>query len=149
MLRGSRFPASALQEGLTISGRLAFEMDGVDAPTMMTRARLNLLPGENSAFMMGTATTEVSASGAFTMSGVVPGRYRVNATFNTPEVNWILKSAVIKGRDALDVPFDLAPGDVVTDALFTFTNRTQELLSASAGCVKAARAGFHGGRVSC
>jgi len=25
------------------------------------------------------------------------------------------------------VPFDLVPGDVVTDAVFTFTNRTQEL----------------------
>ena len=117
----------ALQEGLTVSGRFAFEMDGVDPPTMMTRARLNLLPAGNSGIMIGTGTTEVTASGAFTMTGVVPGRYRVNAMFNTPEVNWILKSAVIKGKDALDVPFDLAAGDVITDAVFTFTNRTQEL----------------------
>ena len=117
----------ALQEGLTVSGRLAFEMDGVDPPTLMTRARLNLIPAENSSFSMSTAATQVSASGAFMMEGVVPGRYRVAATFNTPEVNWILKSAVIKGKDALDVPFDLAAGDVVTDAVFTFTNRTQEL----------------------
>ena len=117
----------ALQEGLTVSGRLAFEMNGVDAPTMMTRARLNLLPAESSGFLMSTAATQVSASGAFSMSGVVPGRYRVSATFNTPEVNWILKSAVIKGMDALDGPFELAPGDVITDAVFTFTNRTQEL----------------------
>jgi hypothetical protein len=117
----------ALQEGLTVSGRLAFEMDGVEAPTMMTRARLNLVPAESSGFLMSTAATQVSASGAFSMSGVVPGRYRVNGTFSTPEVNWILKSAVIKGKDALDVPFDLAPGDVITDAVLTFTNRTQEL----------------------
>ena len=117
----------ALQEGLTVSGRLAFEMDGVDAPTLMTRARLNLIPAETSSFTMSTAATQVTASGAFTMEGVVPGRYRVSAAFNTPEVNWILKSAVIKGKDALDVPFDLAPGDVITDAVLTFTNRTQEL----------------------
>ena len=117
----------ALQEGLTVAGRLEFEMDGVDRPTMMTRARVNLLPAGNSGIMIGAGTTEVTASGAFTMTGVVPGRYRASAMFNTPEVNWILKSAVIKGKDALDVPFDLAPGDVITDAVFTFTNRTQEL----------------------
>jgi len=117
----------ALQEGLTVSGRLAFEMDGVDPPTLMTRARLNLLPAETSSFTMSTAATQVSSTGAFRMEGVVPGRYRFAGTFNTPEVNWILKSAVIKGKDALDVPFDLAAGDVVTDAVITFTNRTQEL----------------------
>ena len=117
----------ALQEGLTISGRFAFEMDGVDAPTMMTRARVNLLPAGNSGVMFGTGTTEVNASGAFTMTGVIPGQYRASAAFNTPEVNWILKSAVIKGKDALDVPFDLAHGDAITDAVFTFTNKTQEL----------------------
>lgn len=117
----------ALQEGLTVSGRLAFEMDGVDPPTLMSRARLNLLPVEGVSFNVSTSATEISNSGAFSLHGVVPGRYRVSAAFNTPEVNWILKSAVIKGKDALDVPFDLAPGDVVTDAVFTFTNRTQEL----------------------
>jgi hypothetical protein len=117
----------ALQEGLTVTGRLAFEMDGVDAPTLMTRARLNLLPAGNSGIMMGTGALQVNASGAFTITGVIPGRYRVSGVFNTPEVNWILKSAVIKGKDALDVPFDLAAGDVITDAVVTFTNRTQEL----------------------
>jgi hypothetical protein len=99
----------------------------VDAPTLMSRARLTLLPAESNGIMIGTGNTQVNASGAFTMTGVIPGRYRVSATFSTPEVNWILKSAVIKGKDALDVPFDLVPGDVITDAVFTFTNRTQEL----------------------
>ena len=102
-------------------------MDGVDPPTLMTRARMNLIPAGNGGIMIGTGTTQVSATGTFTMTGVIPGRYRVSAVFNTPEVNWILKSAVIKGKDALDEPFDLAAGDVITDAVLTFTNRTQEL----------------------
>lgn len=117
----------SLQEGLTVSGRLAFETDGVDPPTLMTRARLNLVPADNTGIMIGAATTEITASGAFQIGGVIPGRYRVSAMFNTPEANWILKSAYIKGKDALDVPFELAPGDVISDAVFTFTNRTQEL----------------------
>ena len=88
----------SLQEGLTVSGRLAFEMDGVDPPTLMTRARMNLIPAGNGGIMIGTGTTQVSATGTFTMTGVIPGRYRVSAVFNTPEVNWILKSAVIKAK---------------------------------------------------
>lgn len=117
----------SLQEGLTVSGRFAFEVDGVDPPTLMTRARLNLVPVDATGIMLNPTTSEVGASGTFTMRGVVPGRYRLAGTFNTPEVNWILKSAYIKGKDALDAPFDVGPGDLITDAVITFTNRMQEL----------------------
>ncbi len=118
----------ALQEGMTIVGQMAFEADGVDPPTLFTRARVNLIPAEGNAMIgMGPNSTQVSASGGVSIKGVPPGRYRVNATFNTPEANWILKSAVIKGKDALDTPFELAAGDTITDAVFTFTNRTQAL----------------------
>ena len=117
----------SLQEGLTVSGKLAFEMDGVDPPTLFSRVRINLLPSDNNGMMLGSPTTQVSPSGSFTIRGVIPGRYRINANFNTPEVNWILKSAVIKGKDALDAPFDVGGGDTIADAVFTFTNRTQEL----------------------
>lgn len=119
--------ALALQEGLTMSGRLAFAVDGVDPPTLFSRARLNLVPAETSGLMIGGSSSQVGANGAFTIRGIVPGRYRINGSFNTPEANWVLKSAIIKGADALDVPFDLAPGDAITDAVITFTNRTQEL----------------------
>jgi len=120
--------ALALQEGLNLSGQMVFEMDGVDPPTLFSRARLNLVPADgNNAIFIGGSSAQVSAAGAVTMRGVIPGRYRVTANFNTPEANWILKSAVIKGKDAVDLPFDVAAGDTITDAVFTFTNRTQEL----------------------
>jgi protocatechuate 3,4-dioxygenase beta subunit len=118
----------ALQEGLNVSGRMAFEMDGVDPPTLFSRASLNLVPAEGSQrITIGVNRPVITDSGGFTIRGVTPGRYRAAATFNTPEVNWTLKSAIIKGVDALDVPFDLLPGDSISDAVFTFTNRTQEL----------------------
>jgi hypothetical protein len=117
----------SLQEGMTVSGRMAFEAEGVDPPTLFSRARLNLMPAEGSGVMIGSSQTNVSSSGTFTMRGVVPGRYRVNANFSTPEANWILKSAVIKGKDATDVPVEIGPGDNIGDAVFTFTNKTQEL----------------------
>lgn len=116
----------ALAEGLTIAGTLAFEADGVDPPDTFTRARINFLPASGGAMMMNPMGTTVTSSG-FSARGLVPGPYRVLANFNTPEVNWTLKSAMIKGRDALDLPFELAPGDNITDAVLTFTNKAQTL----------------------
>lgn len=117
-----------LQEGLTVSGQLAFDADGVDPPDVFTRARLTLIPADgNMSVMLGGNATQFTSSGAFTIRGVTPGRYRLTAAFNTPEANWTLKSAVIKGKEVLDLPFDVTPGDLITDAVFTFTNRTQEL----------------------
>ncbi|MSO50009.1 MAG: carboxypeptidase regulatory-like domain-containing protein [Acidobacteria bacterium] len=117
-----------LQEGMNIVGQMVFDADGVDPPTLFTRARLNLIPAEGNVMVgMGANSTQISASGGVSIKGVPPGRYRVNATFNTPEANWILKSAVIKGKDALDTALELAAGDTITDAVFTFTNRTQAL----------------------
>lgn len=114
-----------MQDGLTIAGTLAFDADGVDPPDTFTRARINFLPATGG-FVINQSGTTVSSSG-FLARGMIPGRYRVTANFNTPEVNWTLKSAMIKGRDALDLPFELASSDNITDAVLTFTNRTQTL----------------------
>jgi hypothetical protein len=117
-----------MQEGLTVSGQLAFDADGVDPPDVFTRARLSLMPADGSmSIMMGGNTTQFTSTGGVTIKGITPGRYRLMGSFNTPEANWILKSAMIKGKDVLDLPFEVAPGDAITDAVFTFTNRTQEL----------------------
>jgi len=40
---------------------------------------------------------------------------------------WSVKSAVAGGRDALDLPLDLAPGEAITNAVVTFTDATQEV----------------------
>ncbi len=116
-----------LQEGLTVSGTLAFEAEGVDPPVDLSRARINFLPtGGGGIMVMNTGTTTITENG-FTARGLVPGPIRVIGAFSTPEVNWTLKSAVIKGHDVLDLPFVLEPGDTITDAVLTFTNRVQEV----------------------
>jgi len=115
----------ALQEGLSLSGTLVFEGDGVDPPDSFSRARINFLPISGAPVINPPSTTVTEAG--FTARGLFPGLHRLIANFNTPEVNWILKSAIIKGRDALDMPFDLAASDNITDAVLTFTNRIQTL----------------------
>ena len=119
----------ALQEGLTLTGRLVADADGVDAPENWSRARINLIPASltgGAAMMMGNNTT-VTPEGTFTIRNVVPGRYRMVANFSSPEATWQTKSAVFKGVDALDGVLEVSGQEPLGEGVVTFTNRTQEL----------------------
>jgi hypothetical protein len=80
---------------------------------------------------VGLPNAQVDASGRFTFDGVTPGRYRMNATAPAAPGSgpglWRLKSAMVKGRDALDFPLEIAPNEEIADAVLTFTDATQEV----------------------
>jgi carboxypeptidase family protein len=114
-----------LQPGMTISGRVAVEAAGVSPPDL-ANARLQLTPASMAGGpMIGVPLPTIDASGHFTMTGVVPGRYRLSASLNTPNANWTAKSAIVKGRDVLDGPLEVAPNDDISNAVVTFTSQTQ------------------------
>jgi hypothetical protein len=116
-----------LQPGMTISGRIVAETAGVDAPDL-TVAQLFLVPATTTGgVVIGGSRTTIDASGHFTLTGVVPGRYRLTASLSSPRANWTAKSAMLKGRDVLDVPFDVVPNEDISNATVTFTNLTQEV----------------------
>jgi hypothetical protein len=76
---------------------------------------------------LGQGAVQPDAQGAFSIPGVVPGRYRLTASIPglRPDApGWQIKSATIGGRDALDLPVDLREG---ADATVTFTDRVSEL----------------------
>ena len=88
-----------LQPGLSVTGSVRF--DGASAvPADFSGARVSLapMPGGQIAITAGAAT--VDATGRFTISGVSPGRYRVNATFTSARA-WIYRSTSVggEGRD--------------------------------------------------
>jgi hypothetical protein len=115
-----------MQPGMTVSGRVAVEAVGVEAPDL-ARTRVSLVPaGSGTVVVMGSGAT-VDASGRFTLAGVVPGKYRLSANLSSPEANWAPKSAIAKGRDLLDVPIDIAPNEELSDVAVVFTNLTQEV----------------------
>jgi hypothetical protein len=133
-----------LQPGMTLSGRVAFSGAGAP-PADLSAIRVNLRPLDAQAFGGSPPALQVDASGNFTMTGVVPGRYAIGAnvagggrgaagpaaggavTAAQTSATWSVKSALVSGMDALDFPLDIKPNENVSGVLVTFTDSIQEL----------------------
>ncbi len=105
-----------LQLGKVMTGRVVFE--GTTAPPSTVSFWL-LGPGFGGATLSrpGTATPE------FKIDSIIPAAYRVTTTVGAR--GWTIKSALINGRDAADLPVDINAD--VSDAVITFTDKLTEL----------------------
>ena len=114
-----------LQRGMTISGQVVI----TDSPTPVDMKRLTLtvisanppIPLE----LPSPPPAVVDAQGRFTIKGVMPGTYRVVPSSGLPGLT--MKSSVFEGRDTLDVPLVVKPGDDVTGGVVTFSTRAGEV----------------------
>ena len=124
-----------LQPGMTVTGKLEFKGSRIETPSDFSRVRVSLAPAPvpgGGGLMVGVPSAQVDASGRFTINGVTPGRYLVNAFVPTPAgagpgLAWTLQSAVFKGRDALDFALDVAPGDEISGGVLTFSDASQQI----------------------
>jgi protocatechuate 3,4-dioxygenase beta subunit len=115
-----------LQPGVPVSGRLMFDGASLQPPADMSRVRVTLQPAlapGSPADLSGTTVARVEADGRFTMTSVVPGRYRLTAS--GAGSGWFFASSSIDGQDALDVPIEIK--GAVGGATITFTDRSAEL----------------------
>jgi hypothetical protein len=63
------------------------------------------------------------------MAGVMPGNYRMEASIQN-EIRpyaWSVKSALLDGRDAAELPVEIRLGDSISNAVVTLTDRTADL----------------------
>jgi hypothetical protein len=68
------------------------------------------------------------ADGAFEVTDLVPDNYRLVLTGGAVESSgWWLRSATWKGRDLLDVPLRLAPGENITGVTLVLSDRRTQL----------------------
>ena len=107
----------------------------MSAPTDFSRARVQMLPvqtGGNAVVMLGSMPgTSMDPTGKFTLTGVTPGRYRIDASMPMEVgAGWRVKSILVKGRDAFDFPLEIGPGEDISDAVVTFTDVTQDVSGA-------------------
>ncbi|HYN08832.1 MAG TPA: carboxypeptidase-like regulatory domain-containing protein [Vicinamibacterales bacterium] len=115
----------SLQRGFDVSGTFAF--DGAPPqPPDLSRIRVQLAPASTTGIDAGLPTpASIYNGGRFTLRGVTPGRYRLNAS-GLP-AGWVLKSANFGGRDVLDTMLEVRPGDELAGGILTFTNQSTEL----------------------
>ena len=115
-----------LQPGMSVSGRLVFE--GALTQPDLTRARVTAapvnMPGPDRE--IGTSVAgRVDNMGRFTLTGVVPGRYRI--TGSAGGEGWSLASSVVSGQDTLDFPVDVKPNQNVSNVVLTFSDKQTEI----------------------
>jgi protocatechuate 3,4-dioxygenase beta subunit len=121
--------ALALQPGVSASGRIVFQGSQLQPPSDLTRLRVSVTPADpGPARELSVAVNgRVDASGKFTIEGISPGRYRLNAS---GAEGWVLDSAVVDGQNSLDFPFEVKGGQNVGSAVITFTDQRSELSGA-------------------
>src|SRR6185295_7893384 len=95
-------------------------------PHDLARVRLGLTPiGPGPAAELGGGIRSVApdADQRFTLTGVVPGKYRVTIASSVGLTGWSMKSAVVGGLDTLDMPLEIKPGESVSGLVVTMTMR--------------------------
>jgi len=126
---------------MTVSGRLVFEGTTLKPPADFAPYRVTLSSATPNRVTLGVQPTQIDATGAFKIEGVAPGQFRLNTiTPPTPGqpagTGWVVKAVLLEGRDLLDFPLEVRPGQNVSDVTVVFTDQTTELsgtLSSAAG----------------
>jgi hypothetical protein len=119
----------SLEPGLTIVGRVRFPQSSLKPPDLKS-IRITAQPAATqSTVSFAPAAVSAGADGQFTITGVMPGRYRLNAAFpgSGRPGSWTVDAITANGGDALDAPLTIAPNQHVLDALVTFTDRLAQV----------------------
>ena len=110
-----------LQPGRTVSGQITIDPAATGAPPDLGRMTIPLLGRD------GTNRSTVSAAGKFAFMGLTPDNYRFGplALPSSGATPWVVKSATINGRDAIDALVSV--GEDLSTATIVLTNRVSEV----------------------
>jgi uncharacterized protein (DUF2141 family) len=119
-----------LHRGITVSGQVTFQPTTLPPPADSSRAQLSMfpfMPDNNSFMMMGPPPQgKVEASGKFTFSDVLPGKYRLSAGVIGSQ-GWAVDSITAAGQDVLDFPLEIKGNRDISGIAVTFGDRIAEL----------------------
>jgi hypothetical protein len=120
-----------LERGMDLAGRIAFESDTLAPPVDLSTVNVRpfTAPTTGITVTVNLPTGQVEKDGTFNLKGMAPGRYLIsaNAPSGKPGATWLLKSARLGQADVADIPFEVVPGQNVSDVVLTFTDKVAEV----------------------
>ena len=119
-----------MQRAATISGRVVFEGATPPAPGDVVQTLLRLVAPPNPGPTIRPPSGAVEADRSFAIQGAAPGVYRLSGFapgMTAGRSTWTLRSVVADGRDLLDSPFEIRPGQDIGSVVATFTDRVADL----------------------
>ena len=124
--------ALTLRPAIPLAGRVVFEGTTADAVADSRTLRITLTPTGAAVATAVQIPAPVDEAGRFVVPNVVPGRYTLAVSAlslvgTAPAGIWTLTSAMAAGRDLLDYPLDVQPGQPMPELVLTYSNQTAEL----------------------
>jgi hypothetical protein len=116
-----------LQPGMTITGTVVFEATTLTPPPVNTVQTFLSAVLTGSQVSVGQLGGTVGGTGAFAVTGVMPGRYNLRVVLPAGTSGWLVRSALLGGRDILDEGLDVRPGENVSGVSVTYTDRPAEI----------------------
>ena len=113
-----------LQEGMTITGAVSFDGSAQQPPLNRVRVTLGPLGQAMNSNGISTLTATADTNGRFTFTGVSPGQYRIRAT---GAAGWTVKGVMADGKDTLDFPLEVKPGENLSNVNVEFTDKFTDL----------------------
>jgi uncharacterized protein (DUF2141 family) len=117
-----------LQPTFAISGVVGFENATTTPPT----GDFQVAALSDGAPEWGTdGASPIDPGGRFTITGVVPGRYRLRVQARTAAISvattWFIKSAMVDGIDAVDLAVDVQSGRAIEGVVATMSEQRTEV----------------------
>jgi hypothetical protein len=118
-----------LQPTVALSGVLVFEGTS-PVPSSLGGVRLRLTASPETPVPFGSFVGSVQPDRSFKIPSLEPAHYRMTITVPSllsGATEWVVKSAVLGGRDILDAAIDVRPGEDLTGVVVTLSDRHTEL----------------------
>jgi len=112
-----------LQPGASITGTITLQNTQSASQPDVSQFRITTF-SEEPATVGPAGSARVDRTGAFTLDGVAPGEQLLRA--QTPR-GWQLKSVTIDGRESVDTPFEIRPGQKLAGVNVVFTDKIAEI----------------------
>ena len=120
-----------LQPGSRVTGTVVFRPAALTPPKDASNVLVSLVPSTSNdpLSMISSGVARAAADGTFALEAVIPGRYvlSVGVAEPTQMLQWMPQSVTVNGRELLDLPIEILPGQDVGGVVVTLGDVQQSV----------------------